>query len=128
MDEPYHYNRLAKIMLEHTAGESSDALLYGECQEDAITVWVFYRASDGTVIYLDASDDLVQAVQDFWEDWRKAPDRHEWKVMTFAVKDRKFNAAFLYRDQLNKDESQIHRRRPIVESHFGTTRIIYPKP
>lgn len=117
-------NAVGQHLADIIGGNPDDTYLYAEMDEDSYEAGVFY--DDGEqVTYFDPSDELFDELVDLWE---FAEADKKWVVLHYEVKDGKFEARFLYPDQLDPDEFSFDRRERFLLERYGDKPIIYPKP
>ncbi|UYY58615.1 hypothetical protein [Sphingomonas sp. S2-65] len=98
-------------------------LLYAEVGQNFVAPSIFKNLSDH-ILYRDPDlRELGDALLDLWEA-QDSDDR--WEEIEYVVRDGKFDVAFTYPEEIDREEDSFERRDRVVQSYFGTKRIVYP--
>jgi hypothetical protein len=68
-------------------------------------------------------DDLTWILLDLWE---AAPPNRRWATLAYRIEGGKFDASFIYSDELNPNDGPIERRERVLQRYYGNKRIEYP--
>ena len=98
-------------------------------------VFVFIRAADqlsGGAIFENLPDKIVY--HDFGHDvhdtilelWDAAPADKKWSMLLYDIKDGRFDAEFLYTDDLEDEWDSLDYRQDALRARYGDKPVIYP--
>jgi len=119
---PDNLAALVQQIIEITQTESEGIYLYAEADGGSVEAGIF-KADGESVAYWDPDDELFEAIDQLWQD---AEGDKKWAVMEYAVRDGRFDADFLYPDQLDPEETSYDRRKRALYKRFGDKPVIYP--
>ncbi|UZK65351.1 immunity protein YezG family protein [Sphingomonas sp. M1-B02] len=117
---------LAKI--SHLLARDSEypldgTLLYAEIDQNFVAPAIFKNLAD-QILYRDPDlRELGDTLLDLWEA-QDTDDR--WEEIEYVVRDGKFDVAFTYPDEIDREEDRFERRDRVVQRHFGIKPIVYP--
>jgi hypothetical protein len=113
---------------QHTANiigkTPDDVFVYIEAGDQRQGGAVFENLSD-QVIYYDPSIEMCEEIQRLWD--VAEPDK-KWSVLLYDIKDGKFEAEFMYTDDLEKDVFEHDYREDALLIRYGDKPVIYPEP
>jgi len=114
---------IGQLLSRDTDYPLDGTLLYAELDRNFVRPSIFKNLSSH-ILYRDPDlGDLGDALLDLW----KAQDTEDrWEEIEYVVHDGKFDVAFTYPEEINRDEEPLDRRDRIVRRHFGDKPIIYP--
>lgn len=113
---------LAQHIIEITQTESEGIYLYAEADGGSVEAGIF-KADGESVAYWDPDDELFETIDQLWQ---AADSDKKWAVMEYAVTDGRFDADFLYPDQLDPEETSYDRRERALHARYGGKPVIYP--
>ena len=99
-------------------------------------VFVFIRAADQLsggaifenlpeqVIYHDFGHDVHDTILELWD---AAPADKKWSMLLYDIKDGRFDAEFLYTDDLEDEWDSLDYRQDALRKRYGDKPVIYPK-
>ena len=99
-------------------------------------VFVFIRAADqlsggaifenlpDKILYHDFGHDVHDTVLELWD--AAAPDK-KWSMLLYDIKDGRFDAEFLYTDDLEDEWDSLDYRQDALGARYGDKPVIYPK-
>jgi hypothetical protein len=63
-----------------------------------------------------------------WQAWEaeSLDSKKRWAVMEYEIRDGKFDAQFIYPDQVDVESYDVDRREITLRKRFGDKPIIYP--
>ncbi len=100
----------------------NDVFVYIEASDQMQGGAVFENLED-QVIYYDPSLEMCEEIQSLWD---AAPPDKKWSVLLYDIKDGKFDAEFLYTDDLEKDVFEHDYREDALVARYGNKPVIYP--
>lgn len=103
-------------------GQVDGALLYVEAGEGWASAAIFRDEGDA-IRYFDPSSELFDLIHELWN--AQEPSKR-WAVMEYVVEGTKFDAQFLYPEQIDPEESEVERRPRALKRRFGDKPVIYP--
>jgi hypothetical protein len=118
-------------MLNAIGQRAADIL--GKVPED---VYIFIKAGDqwqggaifenlpDRVLYHSFDDEMIETVEQLWE--AAEPDK-QWSVIHFDIKDGRFDAEFLYTDDMELDTFEHDYREDALVARYGDKPVIYPE-
>jgi hypothetical protein len=109
---------LAKIV----GGDPNGTFLYAEVGDG----WVFasvFKDEGQVVRYFDPSPQLSELLLETWE--TEEPDKR-WAVMEYEIKGTKFDAQFLFPDEIDPKVHASERRPIVLKRRYGDKPVIYP--
>ena len=120
-------NQIGQFVADRLGKIPEDVFVYIDAGDQNYGGAIFENLED-KVIYHDFSD---SGVDDGFGDivlrlWDIAPPDKKWSVLLYDIKDGKFDAEFLYTDDLEKDLSQIDFRETKLVARYGNKPVIYP--
>ena len=98
-------------------------------------VFVFIRAADQLsggaifenlpeqVIYHDFGHDVHDTILELWD---AAPPDKKWSMLLYDIKDGRFDAEFLYTDDLEDEWDSLDYRQDALRARYGDKPLIYP--
>lgn len=116
---------LAKVGAELAnivANDPDGIFLYAEAGEGWVSAGVFQELAD-EVRYFRPSHDLTDLLFEHWD--AEDPDKR-WAVMEYVIVGTRFDATFLFPDQIDPKEGEMERRPRALERRFGDKPVIYP--
>ena len=121
-DSSAHFLRKIGELLLQSSESSSDILMYTRAATGMVSISIF--KDFGTYIsYQDDLGILADTVLDFWED---QPPGRQWDEMEYTIRNGKFEANFIYSDQIDPQDDGLDRRDRAVARVFGSKTIVYP--
>ena len=117
-------NEIGQALAEDVAYPLDNTLLYAEVGADMASPSIFKNLSN-QILY--RRPDLDAFAYTLWDLWLEQPEGRRWAIMEYLVKDGKFDAVFVYPDELDPEEDSMDRRTRIVRRYFGDKPIVYPQ-
>lgn len=115
-------NMLGQHLAEIIGNHPNDTFLYAEADEGFREAAIFHDEGD-KVIYYNPSQELFDDIGRLWE--VAEPDK-KWAVMMYDVKDGKFDAKFVFPEDLDPEKSIVDRREDALIERYGNKDVIYP--
>jgi hypothetical protein len=75
------------------------------------------------VVYHDFSNEMGEVIIRLWE---AADPGKKWSILLFDIKDGKFEAEFLYTDDLEHHPFEYDYRQDALDARYGAKPVIYP--
>ena len=115
-------SQIGKALADLVGGEPGGTLLYAEGGEGWMASGVF-KEQDASVRYFTPSRAVADLLLDLWN--AEEPGKR-WAVMEYVMEGSKFDAEFLFPDQIDAKESEYERRPRALKRRFGDKPVIYP--
>ena len=104
-------------------------LIYAEVEPGVISADMFWVSSPSAPLrFRFCSDTLRDLILSLWTEWQKHPPNREWRTMSYVIENGRFKTDFVYPDQIDAAESEIHRRPRVLRQHFGDAKVDYSRP
>ena len=116
------YSEIGGEIAHIVGGESDGAFLYAEAGDGWVGAGVF-KDEGSAVRYFDPSSGLCDLLL---EAWRTEEPAKRWAVVEYSIAGGKFDAQFLFPEQIDPTESEYERRPRALERRFGEKPVIYP--
>jgi hypothetical protein len=99
-------------------------------------VFVFIQAADQMsggaifenlpeqVIYHDFGHDVHDTILELWD---AAPPDKKWSMLLYDIKDGRFDAEFLYTEDLEDEWDSLDYRQDALRKRYGDKPVIYPQ-
>ena len=108
-------------LLMQSAEASSDMLMYARAATGMVGISIF-KDIGNHVSYQDDLGILADTVLDFWQG--QLPG-NQWDEMEYIIRNGKFEANFIYSDQIDPEDDILDRRDRAVARVFGRKKIVY---
>ncbi|OYY90465.1 MAG: hypothetical protein B7Y45_07565 [Sphingomonas sp. 28-66-16] len=118
-------NEIGQLLAEDRAYPLDNTLLFARLDYGMVAPSIF-KDLGNHILY--RSPDLGALGDALLELWDEQPEGRRWAEMAYLVKDGKFDAVFVYPDEIDPDEDPMDRRTRIVRRYFGDKPIVYPQP
>lgn len=118
-------NRIGELLAEDAEYPREDTLLIAQLDRAYVAPSIFKNLGNSVLYRAPDLDRLGDALLDLWYE-QKGEDR--WEEIEYFVKDGRFDAAFVYPDEIDPDEDPFERRDRVVAKYFGEKPIVYPDP
>ncbi|OYW22298.1 MULTISPECIES: hypothetical protein [unclassified Sphingomonas] len=118
-------NEIGQILSEDKAYPLDNTLLFARLDYGMVGPSIFKNLGNHILYRSPDLDTLGYALLDLWEE---QPEGRRWAEMEYLIKDGKFEAVFVYPDELDPEEEPMDRRTRIVRRYFGDKPIVYPQP
>lgn len=116
-------NELGQLLARDTEYPLDGTLLHAMVDTNTISISIFKNRGNH-VLYRRADYDLLQdTLFDLWE--LEEPGKR-WEEIAYLVEGGKFDAAFTYPEEIDREELSIDRRARTVRRYFGDKPIVYP--
>ncbi len=115
-------NEIGILISEILDDDTEGAFMYAEAGDGWAEVSVFKDEGE-RVRYVDPSDELSEAVMQLW-DVEEADKK--FAVLTYVIAGEKFDADFLYLEDIDPDESGFERSKHALQDRYGDKPIYYP--
>ena len=116
------YSRIGGEIAHIVGGEFNEAFLYAEVGDGWVGAGVF-KDERSAVRYFDPSSALCDMLL---EAWKTSEPAKRWAVVEYSIIGSKFDAQFLFPDQIDPEESEYERRPRALKRRFGDKPVIYP--
>lgn len=114
---------IGQLLARDTEYPLDGTLLYAEVGQNFVGPSIFKNLADRIVYRRPDLRDLGDTLLDLWE----AQDTEDrWEEIEYLVRDGKFDVAFTYPDEIDREEDPFDRRDRVVQRHFGDKPIVYP--
>ncbi len=114
---------VGQLLAEDSEYPLEDTLLHAIVHRAFVSPSI-YKNLDDHILNRDPDlDRLGDALLDLWEA-QEGDER--WEEIHYVVRSGRFEAIFVYPEEIDADEEPIDRRERIVPQYFGNKPIIYP--
>ena len=76
------------------------------------------------VMYRDFGHDVHDTILELWD---AAPPDKKWSMLLYDIRDGRFDAEFLYTDDLEDEWDSLDYRQDALRARYGDKPVIYPK-
>ena len=118
-------NEIGQLLARDIEYPLDETLLYAELDYGMVSPSIFKDLGNQILYRSPDLGALGDALLDLWEE---QPEGRRWAEMEYLIKDGKFDAVFVYPDEIDPDDDPMDRRTRIVRRYFGDKPIIYPQP
>jgi hypothetical protein len=115
-------NEIGSILAQDREYPLEGTFLYAEVEWQMVSPSIFKDLGDH-LLYRDAMDDITPVLLDLWE---APPLDKRWATLLYRIHDGKFDASFLYPEEIDPDDGPVERRERILHQRYGNKRIDYP--
>lgn len=116
-------NLIGELLAEDVDYPLDNTLLHAEVGRAFVSPSIF-KDLGNHILYRDPDlDRLGDALLDLW-DAQQGSNR--WAEIEYIVRNGRFDATFVYPEEIDPEEEPLDRRRRIVVKYFGDKPIIYP--
>jgi hypothetical protein len=115
-------NDIAQEIAEMVGSLPDHAFLYLEADDEGREASLFTEQDDGILCHRP-SDEMFELVGELWD---ATDDDKKWAAVEYDIADGKFEASFIYAEQLDPEEISDDRRERALRKRFGDTPVIYP--
>jgi hypothetical protein len=116
-------NRLGQLLADERGDPSDGILLHAAVDSSWISIAIFKnRGSD--VLYVEPDYDLFQDT--LYDLWALEEGGKRWEELDYLIKGERFDAAFIYPEEIDREELSVERSKRLVKSRFGDKPIVYP--
>lgn len=118
-------NLIGSLLAEDSEYPLDGTLLHAAVARASVAPSIF-KDLGNHILYRDPDlDRLGDALLELWGA-QQGEDR--WAEIEYLVRDGRFDANFVYPEDINQAEEPLDRRRRIVAHYFGEKPIVYPDP
>jgi hypothetical protein len=115
--------RLGQLLAEDRTYPLDGTLLHASVGSGWISISIFKdRGKD--VLYVDPDYDLFQNT--LYDLWKLEEKGKRWEELDYLIQGEKFDAAFIYPEEIDPEEEPLDRRDRVVNRYFGDKPIVYP--
>lgn len=118
-------NEIGQLLAEDIEFPIDNTLLYAELDYGMVSPSIFKDIGNQILYRIPDLDAFSEVLLDLWDE---QPEGRRWAEMEYLVRDGKFDAVFVYPDEIDPDEDPMDRRTRIVRRYFGDKPIVYPQP
>ncbi len=118
-------NEIAQLLAEDIAYPLDNTLLHAQLDYGMVSPSIFKNLGNHILYRSPDLRTLGDALLDLWD---QQPEGRRWAEMEYLIKDGKFDAVFVYPDEIDPDDDPMDRRTRIVRQYFGDKPIVYPQP
>ncbi|OYY71702.1 hypothetical protein [Sphingomonas sp. 28-63-12] len=118
-------NEIGQLLAEDIEFPINNTLLYAELDYGMVSPSIFKDIGNQILYRIPDLDAFSEVLLDLWDE---QPEGRRWAEMEYLVRDGKFDAVFVYPDEIDPDEDPMDRRTRIVRRYFGDKPIVYPQP
>ncbi len=115
-------NDIAQEIAEMLGGLPDNAFLYAEVDDEGREASVFTE-DDGGIFCYKPSGEMFELVGELWE---AADDDKKWAAVEYDVANGKFEANFIFPEQIDPDEISDDRRERALRKRYSDRTITYP--
>lgn len=116
------YADIGAEVAEIVGGDPDGSFLYAEVGDGWVYAAVF--KNEGTLVrYFDPSPELSNLLLEAWE--TEEPGKR-WAVMEYEVMGTKFDAKFLFPEEIDPKVHASERRPVVLKRRYGDKPVIYP--
>jgi hypothetical protein len=116
------YGEIGLEVADIVGGDPDGAFLYAEVGEGWVYASVF-KDEGPSVRYFDPSSELSDLLLEAWEE--EEPDKR-WAVMEYEIKGTRFDARFLFPEEIDPKMHASDRRPIVLKRRYGDKPVIYP--
>ncbi len=117
--------RIGEQLAEDTEYPLDNTLLHAEVARNFVAPSIF-KDLGSHILYRDPDlDRLGDTLLALWEAQTAEP---RWQEIEYFVRDGRFDARFVYPEELDPEEMSLDRRDRVLARYFGDKPVIYPDP
>lgn len=116
-------NQVGQLLAEDIEYPLDETLLYAEVGRAYVSPSIFKDRGNHIVYRYPDLDRLGDALLDLWE---AQEGEKRWAEIEYLVRNGRFEATFIYPEEIDPDEEPLDRRTRIVAQYFGDKPIVYP--
>ncbi|WP_253190341.1 hypothetical protein [Sphingomonas sp. LM7] len=114
---------IGQLLAEDTEYPLEGTLLHAEVERASVGPSIFKNLGNH-ILYRDPDlDRLGDALLDLWY---AQEGEKRWAEIEYIVRNGRFEATFVYPEEIDPDEEPLDRRTRIVARYFGDKPIVYP--
>jgi hypothetical protein len=117
-------NDIAQEIAEMLGRLPDNAFLYAEADGEGREASIFAENNDG-IFCRQPSDEMFELVGELWE---AADDDKKWAAVEYDIADGKFEANFIFPEQIDPEDISDDRRERALRKRYGDRPITYPPP
>lgn len=118
-------NLIGQLLAEDVEFSNEDTLLYARLARAHVAPSIF-KNLENHILYrdpdLDRLGDALLAL------WYQQEGEERWAEIEYIVRDGRFDATFIYPDEIDPEEDTFDRRDRVVAKYFGNKPMVYPDP
>lgn len=118
-------NLIVQLLADDVEYPSEDTLLYARLSRAHVSPSIFKDLGNHVLYRQPDLERLGGTLLDLWDE-QQADDR--WAEIEYIVRNGRFDATFVYPEEIDPEEDTFDRRDRIVAKYFGSKPIIYPDP
>jgi hypothetical protein len=115
-------NKIGQITADILEKTPKDIFVYADAGDNNSGGAIFENLQD-KVIYHSFNNEMFDTIIKLWD---IAEPEKKWSVLLYDIKDGKFEAEFLYTDDLEKDVFEHDYREDALVARYGDKPVIYP--
>lgn len=116
-------NEICQLLAEDMEYPLDNTLLHAEVGRAYVSPSIF-KDRGNHILYRDPDlDRLGDALLDLWE---AQQGEKRWAELEYLVRNGRFEATFIYPEEIDPEEESLDRRTRIVSQYFGDKPIVYP--
>jgi len=116
-------NEIGQLLAEDKEYPLDNTFLYAEVRRAYVSPSIF-KDRGNHILYREPDlDRLGDALLDLWE---AQQGKKRWAELEYIVRNGRFEATFIYPEEIGPEEFSLDRRTRIVSQYFGDKPIVYP--
>ncbi len=115
-------NEIGQLTADILGKIPEDVFVYIDAGDNNCGGAIFENLQD-KVIYHSFNNEMFDVILKLWD---VAESDKKWSVLLYDIKDGKFEAEFLYTDDLEKDRFEHDYREDALVARYGDKPVIYP--
>jgi hypothetical protein len=117
-------NEIGQYVANRLGKTPDDIFVYIEAGDQVYGGAIFENLADKVIYHQYGDDDgFGDIVLRLWD---IAPPDKKWSVLLYDIKDGKFDAEFIYTDDMDKDVYEHDYREDALVARYGDKPVIYP--
>ncbi|MGK6355819.1 hypothetical protein ACMGDH_11430 [Sphingomonas sp. DT-207] len=118
-------NLIGQLLAEDVEYSNEDTLLYARLARAHVAPSIFKNLGNHILYHAPDLNRLGDALLDLWYE---QGGEERWEEIEYIVRNGRFEAAFIYPDDIDPEEDTSDRRDRVVAKYFGNKPIVYPDP
>jgi len=114
---------IGHLLMEDKEYPSEPTLLYTEVDHNFTAQSIFKMLGDHILYRWPVNARLTDALVELWETQEK---HGRWSELEYILRDGRFEASYIYPDDIDPQEDIFVRGERSVRRHFGEKPIVYP--
>ena len=116
-------NEVGQLLAEDVDYPLEGTLLHARVGDDHVAPAIFKNLGDHILYRRPDLDRLGDCLLDLWEAFEP---RKRWAQMEYVIRGGRFEAKFIYSEDVPKNEDWNDTRAEMLKRHFGDKPVVYP--